>query len=108
MHSTISAFYGVDAIPVIGLSGVEVKRGAGQALMAPESIGGVLNLLTVNPQKKASRYLQSMEVMVRSSPVSLQAARSSSLRPNEDSWKPGILTTTILGNRHTADRKLIA
>jgi outer membrane receptor protein involved in Fe transport len=52
MHSTISAFYGVDAIPVVGLSGVEVHRGAGQALMAPEAIGGVLNLLTVNPKDK--------------------------------------------------------
>ncbi len=52
MHSTISAFYGVDAIPVVGLSGVEVMRGAGQALMAPESVGGVLNLLTVNPKEK--------------------------------------------------------
>jgi len=52
MHSTISAFYGVDAIPVVGLSGVEVKRGAGQALLAPEAIGGVLNLLTVNPKEK--------------------------------------------------------
>ncbi len=55
MHSTISAFYGIDAIPVVGLSGVEVMRGAGQALMAPEAIGGVLNLLTVNPKEKKLR-----------------------------------------------------
>ncbi|MDQ3234733.1 MAG: TonB-dependent receptor [Pseudobdellovibrionaceae bacterium] len=52
MHSTISAFYGVDAIPVVGLSGIEVMRGAGQSLTAPEAIGGVLNLLTVNPKEK--------------------------------------------------------
>ncbi len=55
MHSTISAFYGVDAIPVVGLSGVEVHRGAGQALGAPEAIGGVLNLLTANPKGRTLR-----------------------------------------------------
>lgn len=52
MHSTISAFYGVDAIPIMGLAGVEVNRGSGQALLAPEAIGGTINLLTVNPTRE--------------------------------------------------------
>lgn len=55
LHSTVSAFYGVDAIPVVGISAVEVNRGAGSALLSPEAIGGSINLVTLNPLETGIR-----------------------------------------------------
>ena len=51
MHSAISSFYGLDAIPVVGIESIEVSRGAGASLVAPEAIGGVLNVITVRPKQ---------------------------------------------------------
>lgn len=49
LHSAVSSFYGVDSVPLLGLSEVEVMRGSGASLTNPEAIGGTLNLVTVNP-----------------------------------------------------------
>lgn len=46
LHSTVSGFYGVEAIPLEGIDSVDIYRGAGAALTAPESIGGAINILT--------------------------------------------------------------
>lgn len=49
LHSAVSSFYGVDSIPVTGLSEINVMRGAGASLVNPEAIGGTLDLITVDP-----------------------------------------------------------
>ncbi len=54
LHSTVSSFYGIDAVPIIGIENIGVNRGAGSSLISPESIGGSINLLTASPQ--ASRF----------------------------------------------------
>jgi outer membrane receptor for ferrienterochelin and colicin len=46
IHSTVSSFYGMDAISTAGLSRVEIARGAGASLLAPGALGGVLNIVT--------------------------------------------------------------
>lgn len=46
LHSTVSSFYGVDAVPLAGIDSIEVYRGSGAALSAPESIGGAINITT--------------------------------------------------------------
>ncbi len=51
MHSAISSFYGLDAVPVVGIEAIEVSRGAGASLIAPEAIGGVVNILTSRPKE---------------------------------------------------------
>ncbi|MCW9016952.1 MAG: TonB-dependent receptor plug domain-containing protein, partial [Kangiellaceae bacterium] len=48
MHSVVSSFYGMDAITATGISEIEVARGAGASLIAPEAIGGTINLITRN------------------------------------------------------------
>lgn len=53
MHSAVSSFYGMDAIPVVGIESIEVSRGAGASLIAPEAIGGVLNVITLRPTETA-------------------------------------------------------
>ncbi|WP_133406039.1 TonB-dependent receptor plug domain-containing protein [Parashewanella tropica] len=45
-HTLISGFYGVDAIATTGVDRIEVARGAGASLIAPEAIGGTVNIIT--------------------------------------------------------------
>lgn len=49
LHSTVSGFYGVEAIPLDGIESIDIYRGAGASLTAPESIGGSINIITVDP-----------------------------------------------------------
>jgi|688.fasta_scaffold158675_2 outer membrane receptor for ferrienterochelin and colicins len=51
LHSAVSSFYGVDAVPMSGVESVEISRGSGASLIAPEAIGGVLNIITESPRK---------------------------------------------------------
>lgn len=46
LHSTVSGFYGVEAIPLGGIDSIEIYRGSGASLTAPESIGGAVNIVT--------------------------------------------------------------
>ncbi len=46
LHSTVSSFYGVEAIPLGGLDSIDIYRGSGAALTTPEAIGGAINLVT--------------------------------------------------------------
>ncbi len=54
--SSVSSFYGMEAIPLVGLDRVEIMRGAGSSLTAPEAIGGVVNLVTLTPDTKKFSY----------------------------------------------------
>ncbi|BBN60593.1 TonB-dependent receptor plug domain-containing protein [Hydrogenovibrio marinus] len=48
--SILEGFYGYDAIPMAGVTSVEISRGAGASLIAPEAIGGVINVVTAAPK----------------------------------------------------------
>lgn len=48
-HTLISGFYAFDAIPTTGVESIEVARGAGASLIAPEAIGGTVNVVTLRP-----------------------------------------------------------
>ena len=62
LHSAVSSFYGVDAVPINGLSEVQVMRGAGASLTNPEAIGGTLNLVTADPLSENRNYRTSVGV----------------------------------------------
>ncbi len=49
LHSTVSGFYGIEAIPLDGVESIDIYRGAGASLTAPESIGGSINIITLDP-----------------------------------------------------------
>ncbi|MGE4503088.1 MAG: TonB-dependent receptor plug domain-containing protein [Thiomicrospira sp.] len=48
--SILEGFYGYDAIPTAPISRIEISRGSGAALITPEAIGGVVNVITDAPQ----------------------------------------------------------
>jgi len=45
-YTMMSGFYGLDAAASAGLESIEIARGAGASLIAPEAIGGTINLST--------------------------------------------------------------
>lgn len=47
--SLMEGFYGFDAIPTAGVTSIEIARGAGASLIAPEAIGGVVNVVIDKP-----------------------------------------------------------
>jgi outer membrane receptor for ferrienterochelin and colicin len=53
-HTLISGFYAVDAIPTTGIERIDVARGAGASLIAPEAIGGVVNIITKEAVESAA------------------------------------------------------
>jgi outer membrane receptor protein involved in Fe transport len=51
-HSLVSSFYGMDAISTSGIERIELARGTGASLIAPEAIGGTVNIITKKPTKQ--------------------------------------------------------
>ena len=51
MHTMISGFYGMDSVAASGIGRIEIARGAGASLTAPEAIGGTVNLITSDPSE---------------------------------------------------------
>jgi len=49
--SIVESFYGFDAIPMAGVTSIEISRGAGASLIASEAIGGVINVVTDKPRQ---------------------------------------------------------
>ncbi len=52
-HTMISGFYAVDSIATTGVEAIEIARGAGASLIAPEAIGGTINILTKEAYENA-------------------------------------------------------
>ena len=46
LHSTVSSYYGMDALTTAGIARIEVARGAGASLIAPGALSGVINIVT--------------------------------------------------------------
>lgn len=54
--SSVSSFYGMEAIPMAGVGRLEIMRGAGASLTAPESIGGAINILPMATDENRFHY----------------------------------------------------
>lgn len=54
-HTLVSGFYGPDALAMVGIERIEVARGAGASLTAPEAIGGTVNIVTQDPDRTGAR-----------------------------------------------------
>ncbi|MEW5824701.1 MAG: TonB-dependent receptor [Pseudomonadota bacterium] len=53
-HSMVSGFYGLDSVSTSGVERIEIARGAGASLIAPESMGGTINIVTKRPTKNSA------------------------------------------------------
>lgn len=50
-NSTVSSFYGMDAISTADIDDIEISRGSGMSLTAPEAIAGIINIIPRKPRK---------------------------------------------------------
>lgn len=55
-HTLISGFYAVDATATAGLDRIEIARGAGASLIAPEAIGGTINIVTKQATENSATF----------------------------------------------------
>lgn len=52
-YTMMAGFYGLDAATSSGIERIEIARGAGASLIAPEAIGGTINLVTKKAMEDA-------------------------------------------------------
>lgn len=50
LYSTVTGFYGVDALTTAGLAGIDISRGPGASLLAPGAIGGAIDIRLQSPR----------------------------------------------------------
>jgi outer membrane receptor protein involved in Fe transport len=52
-YTMMAGFYGLDAAASAGIESIEIARGAGASLIAPEAIGGTVNIITKEARENA-------------------------------------------------------
>jgi len=55
-HSTVSSYYGMDALGTGDVESIEISRGSGASLTAPEAIGGTLNIISRRAKKNGATF----------------------------------------------------
>ena len=55
IFSSVSSAYGLDSVSVYGLERIDVARGAGASLIAPEALAGTVNVVTKRPTAAENR-----------------------------------------------------
>jgi len=55
-NSTVSSYYGMDAIGTSDIENIEIARGSGASLTAPEAIGGTVNIVSRRAKKNALEF----------------------------------------------------
>ncbi|MFA0809731.1 TonB-dependent receptor plug domain-containing protein [Microbulbifer epialgicus] len=61
LHTMMAGYYAVDALATTGVERIEVARGAGASLLAPEAIGGTINVISKEPQETGFNVNSSWE-----------------------------------------------
>jgi outer membrane receptor for ferrienterochelin and colicins len=55
IYSSVSSAYGLDSVSVWGVERIDVARGAGASLIAPEALSGTVNIVTKRPRESLLR-----------------------------------------------------
>jgi outer membrane receptor for ferrienterochelin and colicins len=56
LYSSVSNAYGLDSVNVQGIERIDIARGAGASLIAPEALSGTVNIVTKRPTKDENVY----------------------------------------------------
>lgn len=96
-NSTVSSFYGADAIGTHDIQNIQITRGAGASLSAPEAIGGTINIIPMRPYKNGVEADVSMGTLGTKDYSILGQAMS-------DDKKTGILVSASTHEQAQVDR----
>ncbi len=92
LFSSVSGAYGLDMIGVNGVETIEVSRGAGVSLIAPEALAGTVNVVSRRPEKAEAV-------------IETQGGEGGYKRLDAFWAKPfkgGAVTANFLGNHHAS------
>ena len=92
IFSSVSSAYGLDSVSVYGVERIDVARGAGASLIAPEALSGTVNLVTKRPTISENRARAQL------GSFGSQQADAYLARPFEG----GAITATLNYNKHDA------
>lgn len=56
LYSSVSSAYGLDSVNVEGVERIDIARGAGASLIAPEALAGTVNIITKRPTKAVKQF----------------------------------------------------
>lgn len=110
-NSTVSSFYGMDAIGTSDIESIEITRGSGASLIAPEAIGGTITIIPRKPHKNGIEVDTSMgtlgtknvsfigEAMSRDKKTGILLSASSHLQGQVDHDHNGISESPKMENQ---------
>lgn len=55
IYSSVSSAYGLDSVSVWGIERIDIARGAGASLIAPEALAGSVNIVSKRPQHDTAK-----------------------------------------------------
>lgn len=90
IFSSVSSAYGLDSVSVYGVERIDVARGAGASLIAPEALAGTVNIVSKRPTLSENR------LRVQLGSFGSRQADAYLARPFEG----GALTATVNYNKH--------
>ena len=90
IFSSVSSAYGLDSVSVYGLERIDVARGAGASLIAPEALAGTVNIVTKRPTLAENR------ARIQLGSFGSRQADAYLARPFEG----GAVTATLNHNKH--------
>lgn len=90
IFSSVSSAYGLDSVSVYGVERIDVARGAGASLIAPEALAGTVNIVTKRPTEAEAR------TRVQFGSFGSRQADAYLARP----FTGGALTATVNVNQH--------
>lgn len=93
IFSSVSSAYGLDSVSVYGVERIDVARGAGASLIAPEALAGTVNIVTKRPKEAENR------VRLQLGSYGSRQADAYLARPF-DGAGGGALTATVNVNKH--------
>lgn len=92
IHSSVSSAYGLDSVSTYGLERIDIARGAGASLIAPEALAGTVNIVTKRPVRAEAQ-------------LRVQRGQHGSRQGNAYLAQPlegGAMTASLHYNRHDA------
>ena len=101
IFSSLAAVYGLEQLPVAMIERVEVIRGGGSALFGANAIGGVVNIITKEPNRNSVTLSNTTNVM-RDGKLDLNTSLNGSFV--SDDYKMGVYLFGMVKDRDAYDR----
>lgn len=101
IFSSLAAMYGLEQLPVSMIERVEVIRGGGSALFGANAIGGVVNIITKEPQRN-SLALSNTTNLLEGGAADFNTALNGSFV--SDDYRAGVYLFGMVRDRDSYDR----